>query len=146
MRQRGLVSDLMTALKDTETGRGTENVFKFKAPLLCILRCRKARGGGGSCGTIGPEHVHTLLLSLVHRRGGNLTPRSQSSPSNLGQSKSLHPATLATAARLPSTLYHAGAGALQFPLSELLKLQGCQLLLTKEKDTGLKSRDSKQAS
>lgn len=144
-RQRGVVSDLMTALKDTESGRGTESAFKFRAPLLCILAVRKGRGGG-SCQTIGPERAHTLLLSLAHRRGGNLTLRSQPSPSNLGQSKSLHPATSVTAAQLPSTLYHAGAGAPQFSLLELLKLQGCQLLLTKEQHSGLKSRDSEQAS
>lgn len=132
----------MTALKDTETGRGTEKVFKIKTPLLCILTGRKG-WGGGSCPTIGPECAYTLLLSLAHSREGNLTPRSQPSPSNLWQSKSPHPAAPVTAPQLSSTLYHAGSGAPQFPLSKLL--QGCQLLLTKEKCSGLNSRNSKRS-
>lgn len=114
---------------------------------LCFASSEAVRGGvsGGSCRTIEPERAHTLLLSLAPGGGGNLTSRPGPSPSNLEQSKFLHPATPATAAQLPSALYHAGAGVPQFPLSKVLELQGCQLLLTEEKHSGFKSRDSTQA-
>lgn len=121
--------------------RDLEGVFRMSLNLKPLCAASSGGGDGGSCRTIEPERAHTLLLSLAPGGGGNLTLRSRPSPSNLGQRKSLHPATPATAAQPPSTLYHAGAGAPQFPLSELLRLQGCQLLLAEERHSGLKSKE-----
>lgn len=123
--------------------------WRVRGVLSMSLHLKPLSFASSEAGRGGRQLPHNATTACTHTsspftvslwKGVTWPQRYQPSPSNEGQSKSMHPATPSNSHPAPLRSLSCKSRAPKFPLSELLECQGCQLLLAEERHFGLKSK------